>query len=549
MKSPQPIGDTVAVVQVQMSKSANVNGEASTSQPKENKDLSASQPNNKVILRKSKMFLLEGNGKPMDDLVDDARNKVEAPPKKTPYENCRLRKWSIKISITQMVDGLRMVIRIPAGGKDRPIILAPGNYFKATDADTTPATPEDIQKWITAKAEAVQIILTGTDNDIYLTVDACPNAIEMWKAIKRLKQDPEVVADDKSSSKEKEIDKLMALISMSFKKIYKPTNNNLRTSSNTRNMNVDNTPRTNRGTRDDTDDEPEDQELEAHYMYMAKIQEVIPDVADNSGPIFDDEPLQKVHDTDDDYNVFANERQHLEQPESVNDTYLVKQGDNNIASDSSDMSNNGEKADQDDQILQKERELFASLIEKMKIQIARSKQNNKALESSNKNLREENTFLHIKLKREYYYADYMNAILGVDTTLDEHSDLACNYLEALENVNVLKMSFQKEQKMSTTIHSMNYLKAQLQDKNIAISELKKLIEKMKGKSVDTKSVKSLVVEQPNAFKSKKQSVLGKPTPFLDSLERKDFSKSKLGTKTTVLKDLSNQSLHRFCLKK
>ncbi|GKD07354.1 hypothetical protein Tco_1187039, partial [Tanacetum coccineum] len=63
--------------------------------------------------------------------------------------------------------------------------------------------------------------------------------------------DPEVVADDKSSSKEKAIDKLIGLISMSFKKIYKPTNNNLRTSSNTRNMNVDNTPRTNRGTRYD----------------------------------------------------------------------------------------------------------------------------------------------------------------------------------------------------------------------------------------------------------------------------------------------------------
>ncbi|GKE20250.1 integrase, catalytic region, zinc finger, CCHC-type containing protein, partial [Tanacetum coccineum] len=43
--------------------------------------------------------------------------------------------------------------------------------------------------------------------------------------------------------------------------------------------------------RDDTDDEPEDQELEAHYLYMAKIQEVTPDAADNSGPIFDAEPL------------------------------------------------------------------------------------------------------------------------------------------------------------------------------------------------------------------------------------------------------------------
>ncbi|GJR25589.1 hypothetical protein Tco_1101821 [Tanacetum coccineum] len=40
----------------------------------------------------------------------------------------------------------------------------------------------------------------------------------------------------------------MALISLSFKKIYKPTNNNLRTSSNTSRANQDNSPRTNRGT-------------------------------------------------------------------------------------------------------------------------------------------------------------------------------------------------------------------------------------------------------------------------------------------------------------
>nr|GEW54730.1 hypothetical protein [Tanacetum cinerariifolium] len=49
--------------------------------------------------------------------------------------------------------------------------------------------------------------------------------------------------DDKDTSKEKEIDKLMALISLSFKKIYKPTNNNLRTSSNTSRVNQDNSPR------------------------------------------------------------------------------------------------------------------------------------------------------------------------------------------------------------------------------------------------------------------------------------------------------------------
>nr|GFD51073.1 hypothetical protein [Tanacetum cinerariifolium] len=44
--------------------------------------------------------------------------------------------------------------------------------------------------------------------------------------------------------------------------------------------------------KDDTDDESDDQELKAHYMYMDKIQEVSPDAVD-SGPIFDTEPEQK----------------------------------------------------------------------------------------------------------------------------------------------------------------------------------------------------------------------------------------------------------------
>nr|GFC19997.1 hypothetical protein [Tanacetum cinerariifolium] len=131
--------------------------------------------------------------------------------------------------------------------------------------------------------------------------------------------EPSMVDDDEDTSKEKEIDKLMALISLSFKKIYKPTNNNLRTSSNTSRANQDNSPRSHRnagyesqrsGTvagardteeagiqlnaeqadwKDDTDDESDDQELEAHYMYMAKLQQVSPDAVD-SEPIFDTEP-------------------------------------------------------------------------------------------------------------------------------------------------------------------------------------------------------------------------------------------------------------------
>nr|GFC20867.1 hypothetical protein [Tanacetum cinerariifolium] len=60
-------------------------------------------------------------------------------------------------------------------------------------------------------------------------------------------QEPSMVDDDDETSKEKEIDKLMALISLSFKKIYKPTNNNLRTSLNTSHANQDNSPHRNVG--------------------------------------------------------------------------------------------------------------------------------------------------------------------------------------------------------------------------------------------------------------------------------------------------------------
>ncbi|GJS33133.1 hypothetical protein Tco_0531515 [Tanacetum coccineum] len=66
------------------------------------------------------------------------------------------------------------------------------------------------------------------------------------------------------------------------------------------------------------------------------------------------------------------------------------------------------------------------------------------------------------------------------------------------------------------------LKAQMQDKNIAISELKKLIEKCKGKSVETQFDKPSVVRQPNAQRIPKPSVLGKPTPFLNSPEMRSF---------------------------
>nr|GEV13804.1 hypothetical protein [Tanacetum cinerariifolium] len=66
------------------------------------------------------------------------------------------------------------------------------------------------------------------------------------------------------------------------------------------------------------------------------------------------------------------------------------------------------------------------------------------------------------------------------------------------------------------------LKARLQEKTDVNAELCNLLNKMKGKSVDTKFKKPSVGRQPNAFKLQKPSVMGKPSPFSNSLERQFF---------------------------
>nr|GFD41137.1 hypothetical protein [Tanacetum cinerariifolium] len=96
-------------------------------------------------------------------------------------------------------------------------------------------------------------------------------------------------------------------------------------------------------------------------MYMAKLQQVSPDV-DDSRPIFDKEPEQKVQ-NDDHNDVFAIECQHTEQSESIHNTYLLEQDAQNVSIESVDINYDNKQIDQNDEDvdLAKERELLASL--------------------------------------------------------------------------------------------------------------------------------------------------------------------------------------------
>nr|GFC38598.1 hypothetical protein [Tanacetum cinerariifolium] len=92
----------------------------------------------------------------------------------------------------------------------------------------------------------------------------------------------------------------------------------------------------------DIDEEVDEQELEAHYSYMAKIQEI--PTADRDT---DSKPVEQVQ-NDDGYNVFANDLQHFEQSESVSNTYLVETNDSNVIPDSPDMCEDDIQNDQND---------------------------------------------------------------------------------------------------------------------------------------------------------------------------------------------------------
>ncbi|GKD98531.1 hypothetical protein Tco_1382428 [Tanacetum coccineum] len=159
--------------------------------------------------------------------------------------------------------------------------------------------------------------------------------------------------------------KNMELVAKYFKKIYRPTNNNLGISSNSRNKNVDTSPRKPKRVKDysyhkekmllckqvkkgvplqaeqavwleDTDKKIDEQELEAHYSYMAKIQEV---PTANLGT--DTEPLEQV--------------------------------DSNVIPDLLDMCDNDIQADQNVIECDDERVTLANLIANLKLDVDENK--------------------------------------------------------------------------------------------------------------------------------------------------------------------------------
>ncbi|GJX10098.1 retrovirus-related pol polyprotein from transposon TNT 1-94 [Tanacetum coccineum] len=59
-----------------------------------------------------------------------------------------------------------------------------------------------------------------------------------------------------------------------------------------------------------------------------------------------------------------------------------------------------------------------------------------------------------RLSKEYYYADHMNAILGVYTTLDEFTDLQCDYVYQVFKCERLEIELSKSKTMSKSFEAL-----------------------------------------------------------------------------------------------
>ncbi|GJS36301.1 integrase, catalytic region, zinc finger, CCHC-type containing protein [Tanacetum coccineum] len=134
---------------------------------------------------------------------------------------------------------------------------------------------------------------------------------------------------------------------------------------------------------EDTDEEIDEQELEAHYSYMAKIQEVSP--AESSST---DTPLEQVQNHDEN-DVFANVRRHSEQPESINDTYVLEKDDSNVIPDSSNICTNDNQVDQNAAECVDERAALANLIANLTLDTEENKTVLKQLKKANASLTQE----------------------------------------------------------------------------------------------------------------------------------------------------------------
>ncbi|GJV73707.1 hypothetical protein Tco_1493702 [Tanacetum coccineum] len=156
-------------------------------------------------------------------------------------------------------------------------------------------------------------------------------------------------SDPEQAQRDTDMQKNLALLAKYFKKLYKPTNNNLRTSTNSRNKTEDTTPRYSR-----------------NHQNFSTLQQI---------PTFIPKTMLRRH--------------YCGQPESINDTYVLKKDDSNVTPDSSNICTNDNQVDQNAAECVDERAALANLIANLTLDTEENKTILKQLKKANASLTQE----------------------------------------------------------------------------------------------------------------------------------------------------------------
>ncbi|GJR72026.1 hypothetical protein Tco_0084391 [Tanacetum coccineum] len=173
-------------------------------------------------------------------------------------------------------------------------------------------------------------------------------------------------SDPEQAQKDKDMQKNLALIEKYFKKLYKPTNNNLRTSLNSRNKNVDTSSRY-------KNDQQTGQFGNQRTVTVAGARETVgSQEVPTANSRTNIEPLEQVQ-YDPEYNVLSNDIHHYKQPESISNTCVVEKVDSNVIPDSPNMCYNDIQTYQNAVECDDKRVALANLISNLKLDVDEKK--------------------------------------------------------------------------------------------------------------------------------------------------------------------------------
>ncbi|GJY66877.1 hypothetical protein Tco_0469115 [Tanacetum coccineum] len=280
------------------------------------------------------------------------------------------------------------------GSRDRPPVLATGRYAQCPYIPSTviiPVVPATYDSPVVLERTSVEIILNIIRDEIYSTIDASKTTHNMWIAIERLQWGESLNIQDVKTNLFWDFDRFIyhdeELMESYYSRFYKMMNEMIRDKLTIATIEIAKpiTPSSESASEEDRDPKQAQRDKDMKKLSThCKIGQF-----GNQRTVIVDEARETVGSQvqyNAEYNVFANERQHFKQPESISNTCVMDKVDSNIIPDSPNMCDNDIQTDQNAEV---KRAALANLIVNLTLDNEKNKKILKQLKKANASLTQE----------------------------------------------------------------------------------------------------------------------------------------------------------------